>query len=68
MRRFGHLKEAEFIKSRATAHRKGYWEEDPDQTIEFRRGTSIDEVIDRMIVILQDAAYIERLFIIFVEL
>jgi hypothetical protein len=37
-------------------HRKGYWEEDPDQTIEFRRGTSIDEVIDRMIVILQDAA------------
>jgi hypothetical protein len=37
-------------------HRKGYWEEDPAQTIEFPPGSSIDEVIDRMIAILQDAA------------
>jgi hypothetical protein len=32
------------------------WIEDPDQTIDFPSGTSIDAVIDRMIAILQDAA------------
>jgi hypothetical protein len=37
-------------------HRKGYWEEDPDQTTEFPPGTPLDEVIDRMIAILQDTA------------
>ncbi len=37
-------------------HRKGYWEEDPEQTIKFPPGTSIDDVIDRMIGILQHAA------------
>jgi hypothetical protein len=37
-------------------HPKGYWVEDPDQKIEFPRGTPIDNVIDRMIAILQDAA------------
>jgi len=37
-------------------HEKGYWVEDPEQTIEFPAGTTIDEVIDRMIGILQDAA------------
>jgi hypothetical protein len=35
-------------------HRKGYWERDHDQTIEFPAGTSLDNVIDRMIAILQD--------------
>jgi hypothetical protein len=37
-------------------HRKGYWEQDPDQRIELPPGTPLDEVIDRMIAILQDAA------------
>jgi len=37
-------------------HAKGYWVEDPDQEIEFPAGTKIDDVIDRMISILQDAA------------
>jgi hypothetical protein len=32
------------------------WIEDPNQTIDFPSGTSIDAVIDRMIAILQDAA------------
>ena len=36
--------------------RKGYWEEDPDNVIEFPVGTPLDAVIDRMIAILQDAA------------
>jgi hypothetical protein len=34
-------------------HSKGYWEEDPDNVIEFPVGTKIDDVIDRMIAILQ---------------
>lgn len=37
-------------------HRKGYWEEDPDNVVQFPAGTSLDDVIDRMIAILQDAA------------
>jgi hypothetical protein len=37
-------------------HRKGYWEEDPDNVIKFPTDTKIDEVIDRMIAILQDEA------------
>jgi len=37
-------------------HRKGYWENDPEQKIDFPPGASIDEVVDRMIAILQDAA------------
>ena len=37
-------------------HRKGYWERDPDQTTEFPPGTALDDVIDRLIAILQDAA------------
>jgi hypothetical protein len=36
-------------------HRDG-WGEDPDQTINFPPGTSIHDVIERMIMILQDAA------------
>jgi hypothetical protein len=32
------------------------WVEDPDQTIEFALGTTLDQVIDRMIAILQGAA------------
>jgi hypothetical protein len=37
-------------------HRMGYWEEDPDQTTTFPAGTTLDDVIERMIAILQDAA------------
>jgi hypothetical protein len=37
-------------------HRKGYWEPDPDQKIEFPPGTTVDHVVDRMIAILQEAA------------
>jgi hypothetical protein len=37
-------------------HLKGYWEEDPEQKIDFPRGTPINKVIDRMIAILQKAA------------
>src|SRR5580692_12871879 len=37
-------------------HRKGYWERDKNQTIEFPAGTSLDVVIDRMIAILQEVA------------
>jgi hypothetical protein len=37
-------------------HPKGYWEEDPDQKIEFPPDTTVDTVIARMIAILQDAA------------
>ena len=37
-------------------HRKGYWEQDPDNVIKFPAGTPLDDVIDRMIAILQDAA------------
>jgi hypothetical protein len=32
------------------------WVEDPEQRVEFPPGTAVDQVIDRMIVILQDAA------------
>jgi hypothetical protein len=39
-------------------HQKGPdgWVEDPEQKIEFPPGTTLDQVIDRMIAILQDAA------------
>jgi hypothetical protein len=37
-------------------HEKGYWEKDPNQKIECPAGTSIDSVIDRMVLILQHAA------------
>jgi hypothetical protein len=32
------------------------WVEDPEQTIKFPAGTTLDQVIDRMIAILQEAA------------
>jgi hypothetical protein len=32
------------------------WVEDPEQTIDFPRGTTLDQVVDRMIAILQEAA------------
>jgi hypothetical protein len=40
------------------AHRKhpAGWVEDPEQTVIFPPGSSVDQVIDRMITILQDAA------------
>jgi hypothetical protein len=37
-------------------HEKGYWEEDPKQTIQFPAGAGVDEVVDRIVVILQKAA------------
>lgn len=37
-------------------HPDGYWVEDPNQKIEFAFGTNADEVIARMIAILQQAA------------
>jgi hypothetical protein len=37
-------------------HPKGYWVEDRDQKIEFPPGSTTDDVIDRMIAILQEAA------------
>lgn len=37
-------------------HAKGYWEEDPEQKIEFPPGSTVDQVIDRTIAILQEAA------------
>jgi hypothetical protein len=37
-------------------HAKGYWVEDPEQTIKFPAGTPVETVVDRMIAILQDAA------------
>jgi hypothetical protein len=37
-------------------HSKGYWEQDPNQKTQFPTGATIDDVIDRMIAILQEAA------------
>jgi hypothetical protein len=37
-------------------HPKGYWEEDPSQKIQFPRQATVDDVVDRMIAILQEAA------------
>lgn len=37
-------------------HRKGYWEEDPNQKIGLPSGSTFDDVIVRMIAILQDRA------------
>lgn len=34
---------------------EGYWKPDPKQTITFAEGTSADEVIDRMITLLESA-------------
>jgi hypothetical protein len=37
-------------------HPKGYWEEDQSQKIQFPQQATIDDVVDRMIAILQEAA------------
>jgi hypothetical protein len=37
-------------------HPKGYWEEDQNQKIQFPSQATIDDVVDRMIAILQEAA------------
>ena len=37
-------------------HPKGYWEQDPDQKTVFPAGATVDDVVARMIAILQDAA------------
>ncbi len=37
-------------------HHKGYWEEDPDQKIELPSESKVDDVIARMISILQQTA------------
>jgi hypothetical protein len=39
---------------------KGYWERDPNQTIAFPAATSADDVIDRLIEIMQNAATKQR--------
>jgi hypothetical protein len=35
---------------------KGYWQQDLEQPIQFPVGTTVDDVVDRMIAILQEAA------------
>jgi hypothetical protein len=37
-------------------HPKGYWEQDPNQKMPFPAAATIDDVVDRMIAILQEAA------------
>jgi hypothetical protein len=37
-------------------HHKGYWEEDPHQKTGFAPGSTLHEVVERVIAILQDAA------------
>jgi hypothetical protein len=37
-------------------HRNGYWEQDPDQMTNFPPSATVNDVIERMIAILQDAA------------
>ncbi len=37
-------------------HRDGYWVEDPDQKTDFPSDATVDDVVERMIAILQDAA------------
>ena len=37
-------------------HKDGYWVEDADQRTDLPPGSTVDDVIDRMIAILQDAA------------
>lgn len=37
-------------------HPRGYWEQDSDQVIEFPPDSSLDNVIDRMIGVLREAA------------
>ncbi len=37
-------------------HPKGYWEQDPAQVTKFQSGAAVDDVIDRMIAILQEAS------------
>jgi hypothetical protein len=45
-------------KYRIIGHRRepNNWVQDPEQTVEFPPGTTLDHVIDRMIAILQEAA------------
>ncbi len=37
-------------------HPKGYWEEDPSQKIQFSRQATSEDVVDRMVAILQETA------------
>jgi hypothetical protein len=37
-------------------HPKGYWQQDHDQKIQFPAGTAVDDIVGRMVAILQDAA------------
>jgi hypothetical protein len=37
-------------------HPKGYWHQDPEKEIRFPAGTKVDDVVNRMIAILDDAA------------
>jgi hypothetical protein len=37
-------------------HPKGYWEPDPGREIQFVPGTTVSDIVDRMITILQEAS------------
>jgi hypothetical protein len=37
-------------------HAKGYWQQDPDQKIQFPAGAAVDDVVGRMVAILQGGA------------
>jgi hypothetical protein len=37
-------------------HPKGYWQEDQSQKIQFPVGTTVNDVLDRMLAILQETA------------
>jgi hypothetical protein len=45
-----------FLISGHRTHHKGYWEEDPDQKTSFPPGSTVHDVVERMIAILQEAA------------
>jgi hypothetical protein len=44
-----------FLIAGYQTHRKGYWEEDPDQKTSFPPGSTVHDVVEPMIAILQGA-------------
>jgi hypothetical protein len=56
--RFWNVKDSDgiFQISREAKQPEGFWKPDPKQTIRFPPGVSADDVIDRMIMLLQEAA------------
>jgi len=45
-----------FLIAGYRTHHKGYWEKDPGQKTSFPSRTTVHDVVERMIAILQDAA------------